>query len=199
MAKALLTKRAIAGAMKDLMRDLPFESITVDAITERCGLSHKTFYYHFRDKYDVVNWIFRNEIMGEILKVTTPDSWLDGSVALCRHIQENRVFYRNALKVTGQNSFTEYLYELTNAQVERLVAALCGGKQGLGDPEFRFLVDFYYHAFVGILKRWVNEEEPCAVEAIVERWSCVVDHGLEKFVGRYASRGQELLGHVEKP
>ena len=40
-----------------------FEKISVSDICERCGMNRKSFYYHFKDKYDLVNWIFDTEFV----------------------------------------------------------------------------------------------------------------------------------------
>ena len=63
MADSNLTKRAFARAMKALMSEKPFEKISVGDICERCDMNRKSFYYHFRDKYDLVNWIFDTEFV----------------------------------------------------------------------------------------------------------------------------------------
>ena len=57
-ADSNLTKRALAAAMKELMEQMPFSKISVSNIAEQCGMNRKSFYYHFKDKYDLVNWIF---------------------------------------------------------------------------------------------------------------------------------------------
>lgn len=55
MAESTLTKRALASALKELMAEVPFEKITVAQICEKCDMNRKSFYYHFRDKYDLAN------------------------------------------------------------------------------------------------------------------------------------------------
>ena len=35
-----------------------FAKISISDLCEECGLNRKSFYYHFKDKYDLVNWIF---------------------------------------------------------------------------------------------------------------------------------------------
>lgn len=54
-ADSNLTKRALAAAMKELMEQMPFSKISVSDIAEQCGMNRKSFYYHFKDKYDLVN------------------------------------------------------------------------------------------------------------------------------------------------
>ena len=52
MADSNITKNALAVSMKKLMEKKPFSKISVGDICEDCGMNRKSFYYHFRDKYD---------------------------------------------------------------------------------------------------------------------------------------------------
>lgn len=61
MADSNITKRAMAAAMKELLRDRPFAKVNVSDICDACGMNRKSFYYHFQDKYELMNWIFFNE------------------------------------------------------------------------------------------------------------------------------------------
>ena len=56
------TKQAFADALRKLLEQKPFAKISVSHICEECGMNRKSFYYHFKDKYDLVNWIFDTEI-----------------------------------------------------------------------------------------------------------------------------------------
>ena len=67
MADSNITKRALATSLKELMAEQPFGKINVAQICERCNMNRKSFYYHFKDKYDLVNWIFDTEFI-ELLK-----------------------------------------------------------------------------------------------------------------------------------
>lgn len=185
MGGGQFTKKAVAGAMKSIMKEKPFGEITVDEITKRSGVSHKTFYYHFKDKYDVVNWIFQTEVMGDILSHTTLAHWEEGSVTLCDHIRENPEFYINAVRVEGQNSLREYLHKLTEAQVGVLCREACGEKE-LPPENLAFLVDFYYGAFIELFTAWVRSGMKESTETLVENWKVLVDKSLENYVNFYA-------------
>ena len=75
MADSSITKRALAQAMKDLMAKQPFAKISVGDICETCGMNRKSFYYHFRDKYDLVNWIFDSEFLASVQAAEFGTSW----------------------------------------------------------------------------------------------------------------------------
>lgn len=49
-----ITKRALASSLKLLLLQKPLNKITINDIAEKCGVSRMTFYYHFKDVYDLV-------------------------------------------------------------------------------------------------------------------------------------------------
>ena len=63
MPDSNITKRALASALKELMEDSPFSKISVSDICQACDMNRKSFYYHFKDKYELVNWIFNEEFI----------------------------------------------------------------------------------------------------------------------------------------
>ena len=107
MADSNITKNALAVSMKKLMEKKPFSKISVGDICEDCGMNRKSFYYHFRDKYDLVNWIFYVDFIERMDWSSCRNEW-DMLEALCSHFYRERLFYQNALQVEGQNSFREY-------------------------------------------------------------------------------------------
>ena len=48
-----LTKRALEDSLKRLLLQKPLTKITIADLTEDCGVSRMTFYYHFQDIYDL--------------------------------------------------------------------------------------------------------------------------------------------------
>ena len=75
MSDSLITQKAIAESIKALMKKKSLEKITVSDIVRNCGLNRQTFYYHFKDKYDLVSWIYRNEIVATMSSITDGTDW----------------------------------------------------------------------------------------------------------------------------
>jgi probable dihydroxyacetone kinase regulator len=187
MPNSNITKSAIANAMKQLMEKIHFDRITTADIVNKCGISRKTFYYYFQDKYDVVNWIFSTEIVEGIIETTTFDNWMDGSLKLCRYIKENKTFYKNAVNASGQNCFIGFLHKLTEMQLEKLCKDALE-KQILAEDDLKFLVEFYYHAFIGVFTLWVKDDMKDSPEVLVNRWIGVVDKSLEHYIHSIESK-----------
>ena len=51
-----ITKRALEASLKKLLLQKPLDKITINDIAEDCGISRMTFYYHFKDMYDLIEW-----------------------------------------------------------------------------------------------------------------------------------------------
>jgi len=154
MPNMSITKKALAQALKELMCEEPLARISVGDICERCGMNRKSFYYHFKDKYDLVNWIFYTEFLEGILtKSVHGDGW-DDTLRLCEYFAQNKTFYRRALEVQGQNSFYEYFGDVLAASLREIL-----------DPFFvegehhEFFITLFAEALRSVILRWVREDE----------------------------------------
>ncbi len=155
MSDARLTEKALAASLKRLMNDAPLARISVRDIVEDCGVNRQTFYYHFKDKYELVNWIYRTEAVESIADARDYAHWTEGIARVFAYLIENRSFYVNALNAAGQDSFDGYLFEATHDLIMGVVDEVA---QGLDVPEGErvFIADFYDFAFVGMAVRWIK-------------------------------------------
>jgi len=152
------TKQILAQALKQLMNHQPFSKISVRDICIQCGMSRKSFYYHFQDKYDLMNWIFYTEFIGTVHFTDHSDKW-QVLHDICTYFYKEQVFYRNALSVHGQNSFQDYFIETIEPFVLTLMADLFNDSD-----EVKFCVTFYTDALLSALIRWLNESSPLPPE-----------------------------------
>lgn len=170
MPDSNITKRALAAALKELLEHQPFSKITVSHICEQCGMNRKSFYYHFKDKYDLVDWIFDTEfykIISDMEEEPGESRWFLME-RLCTYFYENRVFYRKMFLVTGQNSFLDHFKESLSPVVRELLETV------LTDCEYiDFYINFYTDAFIAAFVRWLVENDDIPPEKFVELlYSC---------------------------
>lgn len=161
MPDATITKLVYAESLKRLMKRKAFSKISVGDITGDCGLTRQSFYYHFKDKYDLMNWIYYTETARFMTTYDTFEHWTDGLKDLCDYMCQNKVFYQNALKTTGQNSFPEYLNSyIRNLSIAAIESLL---NTGYDHEKWDLLVSFFATAFVAFIVRWSENgmrEEP---------------------------------------
>ena len=120
MPESNLTKKALAQTLKDLIHTQSFEKIGVNDICDACQVSRKTFYYHFRDKYALAEWVFDTEVIALQQKCDLEDRWATIQ-ALCRYFYDNRVFYAGLMQFQGQNSFRYHFAEFLFSAVEKFL------------------------------------------------------------------------------
>lgn len=163
MPESNLTKKALAQTLKDLIHTQSFEKIGVNDICDACQVSRKTFYYHFRDKYALAEWIFDTEIIALLQKCDLEDRWATIQ-ALCRYFYDNRVFYAGLMQFQGQNSFRYHFQDFLFNAVEKFllperseIDAVAG--QGGVTPEAvqAFYARFLADAMLFAVYRWLSE------------------------------------------
>lgn len=167
MAISKLTKQDFATALKELMKEHDFEQIRVTHICEQSGYSRNKFYYHFKDKYDLLNWIFDTEfglVNQKYEHVQIMAQGIERMRAICVYFYEHRDFYRNALQYTGQNSFSEHLYETITPLIKKRLFFLFEDEQSM-DFELSFFADAVFYT----LKRWLMDEQCMPVDEFVDR------------------------------
>lgn len=150
MADSNITKNALATSLKKLMREKSFEKISVSDICDECGMNRKSFYYHFKDKYDLVNWIFYIDCIGKMDFESYKTGW-DVVSDLCNHFYSDKVFYNAAFKIEGQNAFKDYVLET----LQPITKYFMQGKGVSEDDDF-FIV-FFGDAFLSAIMRWLRE------------------------------------------
>ena len=155
MSNSDFTKFMIARGFKQLLETNSFLDISVGDIAQHCKISRNTFYYHFRDKYDVISWIFYTEITPMIGDTLSIDQWGNGMRALCHYMQANKSFYTNVLQFEGQNSLADCLMEFYQNLMQDIILN-AGGDQLLEPNQIRVIARFYAHGMSGVLLDWVK-------------------------------------------
>ena len=161
MAGSDITKTALASALKELMVETPFQKISVVDICDKCGMNRKSFYYHFQDKYELVNWIFYHEFI-------IPRRGADYEVGwnllqdLGNYLYENKAFYKNALSVDGQNSFRDYFGEIFTPIASEYLRDIIP-KNGYEQLTTKYFVDATLIATVS----WLNAKQDSPADVFI--------------------------------
>ena len=90
-----VTKRALETSLKNLLLQKPLDKITINDITADCGINRMTFYYHFKDIYDLVEWSCLEDAEKALNNKKTYDTWEQGLLQIFYAVQENKPFIMN--------------------------------------------------------------------------------------------------------
>lgn len=154
------TKLWIADKMKGLMKRKPIDKIRITEICSAAEIERSTFYYHFKDKYDLVAWIFFQDAENtNIIDVK------DAAAGLNK-MKQNILFYRRAYEDTSQNALWQYMYGyFVNAYA--LLAKEMTGRDPLDTP-LLFAIRLYCYGTVGMTREWVLTDNITSAETLVQ-------------------------------
>ena len=152
------TKLALAETLKEMAETTPMSRIRVVELCRRSGMDRRTFYYHFRDVYDLVAWIFDQNVRNSLehygqLCAASMTQVLTG-------VRREQSFYRRALSEDSQNALGRHILEATIRLYERELQRHRGG-EALG-PEERFAITYHCYASVGMIRRWLFSDRDLA-------------------------------------
>lgn len=169
------TKRALEASLKNLLLQKPLDKITINDIAEDCGISRMTFYYHFKDIYDLVEWACVEDAARALEGKKTYDTWQEGFLNIFRVVQDNKPFIINVYRSAGRERVAHYLNPLIHSLLLDVVEEKSVGMT-VNEQDKNFIADFYEYAFIGMVLNWINDNMREDPALIVERTSKLI-HG----------------------
>lgn len=185
MSESHITKHVLTESIKQLMKQTPLERISIQQIVDNCGLNRQTFYYHFKDKFDIVNWIYYTEAVENIADCKNYQNWREGMEKVLAHIANNKSFYKNALRTPGENTFKRYFFNVCYQLIMAVIQELSSMLQ-VDDEDCVFIANFYTHAFVGMTTQWIMNEVKESPDQFAKRIHDIVEGSMLSALKRFA-------------
>ncbi|MGL5311971.1 MAG: TetR/AcrR family transcriptional regulator [Peptostreptococcaceae bacterium] len=179
-----MTKKAFAASLKNMLAQRPLDKIKVIDITEDCEVNRQTFYYHFKDIYDLLEWIYTSEATKALDGNKTYDTWQQGFTHVFEYILENKSFVLNTFNSVSREYLERYLYNETYLLLMGVVEEKAKDIS-VREKDKIFIADFYKYAFVGILLDWIKKGMKENPTDIINRLSTLICGNIEEALERY--------------
>lgn len=179
-----VTKRAIEQSLKNLLLKKPLTKITINDIAEDCGINRMTFYYHFKDIYDLVEWVCVEDARKALEENRSYDSWEQGLLRIFQAVRENKPFVMNVYRCVHQEQVEKYL----KTQVDRMLMEIINAETGaisVKEEDKAFVARVYSYVFVGVMLDWVREDMQSEPETIVERLGILLKGTIGEALSRF--------------
>lgn len=165
------TRQLLRDALFALIDEKGYESITVQNITDRANMNRVTFYFHYKDKEDLLFKVLRelyDELEANHPPANTIDEWArQDALFAFRHVQQYAHLYRVLLSEKGSLSLLGRLidyFATTSLQADQKWLP-ASAKPRL---PLEMVEHFYAGAFVGLVRWWVLHEMPNTPEEMAD-------------------------------
>jgi len=185
------TKHALEASLKNLLAQKPLDKITISDIADDCGINRMTFYYHFKDLYDLVEWCLIEDTSKTLAGNKTYDTWQQGFLQIFEMVLENKPLILNAYHSISREQVETYLYQVTYNLLIGVVDEKAAGVR-VRDEDKKFIADFYKFAFVGLMLDWIRagmKEDP---QQIIDRLSVLIHGDVTRALNKYRLGGPTL-------
>ena len=179
-----VTKRAIEQSLKNLLLKKPLTKITINDIAEDCGINRMTFYYHFKDIYDLVEWVCLEDARRALEDEPSYNTWQEGLLRIFGAVLENKPFIMNVYRCVHQEQVEKYL----KPQVDRLVLRIIeeeAGDMTVREEDKEFIARIYSYVFIGVVLDWVREDMQADPEQIVDRLAILMKGTIGEALSRF--------------
>ena len=179
-----ITKRALEQSLKNLLLKKPLTKITINDIAEDCGINRMTFYYHFKDIYDLVEWSCLEDARKALEEKKTYETWQQGFIQLFEAVRENKPFIMNVYRCVHREQVEKYLKPLVDNLLLGVINEEAAGMT-VRDEDKSFIAQVYSYVFVGLMLDWVRDDMREDPEALVGRLALVLKGAVSQALGRF--------------
>jgi probable dihydroxyacetone kinase regulator len=173
-----LTKRALSASLKKLLLEKPLSKITVSDVTTDCGVNRQTFYYHFADLADLIEWTCLEDADKAIADKKTFATWQEGFLHVFQLMKEDKPFIMNIVHSISLEQLELYLYKLVYPLLKGVVDEQAAGMK-VREEDKQFIADFYKYAFVGLVLNWIKNGMKDDPQKVVDGTSALVTGTLQ--------------------
>ena len=159
----------LAESLKELAKTKPIEKITIKEITDKAGVIRPTFYNHFQDKYELLEWITVNELFMPIDPLLSNGMLKEAITFVHTTMAREKDFYKRAAQLEGQNSFNEIYNRCVANAVEKYIDV--DSLVQMADYKWlskELVAEFLGHSISWITIQWIKRGMTVPVEELTD-------------------------------
>lgn len=184
MKVASSTKRALADALKQMMEVKPIAKITVKDLVEICNVNRQTFYYHFDDVYDLLEWVFEEDANQVLPKEVIYEHWQDDVMIFFKYLSDNASFAMNVYHSDSRLYMLKYLKTRLESCI-RSFADIVSEGMNIDKQDYDFVIEFYSNGIIGLIAQWMDLNMQMPKVMTKERLLRVLEDSVENMLARF--------------
>lgn len=179
-----VTKRALEQSLKNLLLKKPLTKITVADIADDCGINRMTFYYHFKDIFDLVEWSCLEDARRALDEKKTSETWQQGLLQIFEAVQDNKPFILNVYRCVHREQVEKYLQPLVDRLILSVIEEESNGMT-VRDEDKQFIAQIYSYIFIGLMLDWIKDDMRSDPHDIVDRLTRLIKGSMSAALSRF--------------
>ncbi len=150
-------KNIIANTFLVMAKQKPVDKITVKSLIEECGISRQTFYYHFQDIVEVIEWSLEQateDMLERSLKAESPEEALAVLIAASG---ENSVLIRKLMNSQKREEIEKLFVQATRTYLQQMIQKKREFPLNYSDMEVA--LDFWSFGITGVLFQYCSQSQ----------------------------------------
>lgn len=184
VAMSEVTKRALEQSLKNLLLKKPLTKITISDIAEDCGINRMTFYYHFKDIYDLVEWSCLEDAKKALEGKKTHDTWQEGFLQIFQAVQDNKPFIMNVYRSVDRAQVERYLKPFVDNLLMNVIEEESADIT-VRDEDKDFIAQIYTYIFVGLMLDWIADDMKEEPKVIVDKLAILMQDSFSNALQRF--------------
>ena len=151
------TKSAIVDVFWNLLDEKPYSKITVKDIVNSCQINRNTFYYHFHDIPDLLEYMIKKDADYIIQNYSNLEngSLIDCLIPVIQYAAKRKRAVLHIYQSVQRETFIEHLERITFYVVAQYIDAVIADKP-IREEDKSLMIRFYKCILVGITLDWLN-------------------------------------------
>lgn len=170
----------LAESFKELTRKQSIEKITIKEITDKAGVIRPTFYNHFQDKYELLEWIIFTELLEPVEPLIQNGMVNEALILLFTNIEREKDFYTKASRLEGQNSFDSIAQTCVQRVLLNVIKNTSAGKQQKYiwlTPER--IAEYYAQSMCYVVISWIKSGMSISAKELAEIYNYIIKRSMD--------------------
>ncbi|EOT23492.1 hypothetical protein C805_03153 [Eubacterium sp. 14-2] len=173
----------LAESFKELACRQPIEKITIKAVTDKAGVIRPTFYNHFQDKYELLEWIIQVQILEPIRPLIHAGMVDEALILIFTLLKKEKEFYEMAVRLEGQNSFEDIVKKCVEGILMEVIQSKSPSarqKHPWLTPEH--IAQYYAQSMCFVVIHWIKSGMTVEPEEITNIYNYIITRSMSQVI-----------------
>ena len=183
-------KQIFLDTLLEMLNTKTLSEITITDIVSKCNVSRQTFYYHFDDIYDLIEWYFTQQTEKALYEFSDIDSWQTGYIRIMKWAQKNKSIILNTYRSVQREYVEIFMYRVLYQYIIKVVNTEAKNLN-VTKEQCAFVAQFYTLAINAVSLEWIRTGMNDNPESIAESVNFLIEGDFRKALLKFQNSNRK--------